>query len=77
VKGAGAVINLAVAFDADEYPRPVQQQLCTIHALSDKIGVQRQIVENLVQGPSNGATHRAVNRIAHSASIEGLQRAQL
>jgi uncharacterized protein YggE len=26
VKGAGAVIDLAVALDADEYPRPVQQQ---------------------------------------------------
>ena len=40
VKGAGAVVDLAVAFDADEYPRAVQQQRRTIHALSDEIGVQ-------------------------------------
>jgi hypothetical protein len=40
MKGAGAVIDLAAAFDADEYPRPVQQQRRTIHALSDEIGVQ-------------------------------------
>jgi hypothetical protein len=31
------LIDLAVAFDADEYPRPVQQQRRIINALSDEI----------------------------------------
>src|SRR5260370_646267 len=47
------------------------------HGLARREVTRDEGGHGLRQGPTNGAPHGAVNRIARGASIEGLQRSQL
>lgn len=61
-----------MTLDLHEYARTVQQQRSPVQTLRGKAGLQREVVEDLIQRPPRGAADQAVDRVVRRGVVEGL-----